>query len=188
MEWGWVGGVIGRESINGSLLESSWIPFLEFPRTILSHKCGDQDLPWLPKDIPVSFTDSSQNPWSFPSGNKANFTNPLSSVAFFPHLHQCIYQLGCGCLERTGCFCVSGFPLPSIAYDPERSQNAHWVNAQVEVFPQDEPDTFGCLLWLWSILCLLIFTARALKILSLKRKSRLKSWKVLINDLYLLKA
>ena len=86
----------------------------------------------------MSFTDSIQNPFSFPSVNKANLTNPLSSCSIFPHLHQCIHLsaytvvfvylqvwlpwAGCWCFECTGSSHISGLPVPSAAWDPEQGQ------------------------------------------------------------------
>ena len=139
---------------------------------------------------------------SFLSMNKATFVNPLCSHSVFPHLHQCMHLPTLRSCLCAGLTVLGSLPL-SWGY---RQLSCLWTSGgQMHVtqsnvskhLPSEYADEWvspgwgghlQVLPWLWSILCLLVFTARVLKILSPERKSRLESLKVLKNDLYWLKA
>ena len=140
---------------------------------------------------------------SFLSMNKATLVNPLSSHSVFPHLHQ-YTNLS---IPWSLFICTSDCPgQPAVVLRVQAAPMSldfwwpalHVTQSNVsKLLPSEDADEcvspgWGRHLqvppWLWSILCLLILTARVLKILSPERKSRSESLKVLKNDLYWLKA
>ena len=191
---------IGRQSLNHWTTGET--PFVEFPRAILPYELDDQVPPWFPKDTPVSFTDSIQHLFHFfPWIKPPSWTHWALTVSSHTSISACIYPhcglvymqvwlswAACHCLGGTGSSHVSGL-LVARLHVTQSNVSKHlpseyadeWVSPgwgrHLQVLP-----------WLWSILCLLVFTARVLKILSPERKSRLESLKVLKNDLYWLKA
>lgn len=125
--------------------------------------------------------------------NKATLVNPLSSHSIFPHLHQYTHLS----IPWSLFICRSDCPgQPAVVLRVQAAPMSldfwwpalHVTQSNVsKLLPSEDTDEcvspgWGRHLqvppWLWSILCLLILTARVLKILSLERKSRLESLKV----------